>query len=91
MKRDFVSLAAVLILALFAVGAVWVLPSHAEPSRFYPYTGLVLHVEDGLKPRPWAELGTSYSLGRLAPSVTGQLALNGQFTVGADIRLRYKF
>ncbi len=64
-------------------------PAHSE-TRFYPYLGAVYHAESGLAGRTWAEIGTSYSLGRIAPSVTGSFALSDKPAVGIDFRVRIK-
>ena len=90
MKRDVVAIVVVLLVALAAAVAVSVRTAHAE-SRFYPYMGLNLHAESGLAPRPWLEAGTAFSAGRIAPSVTGSLALDGQAAVAIDFRVRFKF
>lgn len=76
---------------LLAVCAVIVLAGEAgAQSRLYPYTGLNWHAESGLAPRAWLEAGTSYSLGRIAPSITGSFALSGGSAVAVDFRVRVK-
>lgn len=89
MKRDLLPFVIVLFLVVFVWAAAWVIPARAE-SRLYPYAGLVYHAESGLTPRPWLEAGTSVSLGRFAPSITGQFALAGQSAVAVDFRVRVK-
>ena len=92
MRRDAIYISIALWSLIIAVVAILILPpekAHAD-SRLYPYLGAVWHAESGLTGRTWAEIGTSYSLGRLAPSVTGQFALSGQPAVGLDVRLRIK-
>jgi len=90
MKRDAVAIAAVLWFAIIAILAVWLRPTMAHADRLYPYLGATWHTESGLTGRTWAEVGTSYSLGRIAPSVTGQFALSGKPAVGFDVRIRIK-
>lgn len=78
-------------LVVFLAAAALAVASGAQAeSRLYPYLGAVYHTESGLAGRTWAELGTSYSLGRLAPSVTGSFALQGKPAVGLDFRVRVK-
>lgn len=89
-RGDLVSLAAVLLLTLFAVGAVWVLPSHAEESRIYPFAGAAYRFETGLYPRLYIEGGAAYSLGPIAPSLTLQVPVTGKLAVGGELRLRIK-
>ncbi len=94
-RRDTVAITVVLwflIVVVLVVGCGIFKPrrANAEPSRFYPYCGAVYHAESGLAGRTWAEIGTSYSLGRIAPSVTGSFALSDKPAVGIDFRVRIK-
>ncbi len=85
------AIAAVMLLTIFAVGAILLLPlkAHAD-SRLYPAVGLRYRMEDSESPRLRAELGTAFSAGRLAPSVYGTLGLNGKLTPGLELCVRYR-
>ncbi len=87
-----VALAAVLLLAIFAMGALLLLPlkAHAEPSRLYPYTGLRYRMQDGEAPKVRAEFGVACSLGRFAPSLTASAGLDSKWSPGLDVGLRFK-
>lgn len=92
MKRD-IDAGFFLIVAIMAYGFMAMLnirPAHSEPSRLYPYMGTVYRMEDGLSPRMWAEVGSAYSLGPLAPSVTLQAPLSGKFAPAVEVRVRVK-
>jgi len=86
-----VAIAAVLLITLFAVGVVLLMPlkAHAD-SRLYPAVGLRYRMEQSESPRLRAELGTAYSVGRLAPSVYGTCALNGKLSPGVELCVRYR-
>lgn len=91
MKRDVVLIAALLIIAAFFAAAIWLMPLPAHASdRVYPYVGAVYRIEDGLHPRPWLEGGAAYSLGPIAPSLTLQVPVSGQFAPAVELRLRIK-
>lgn len=92
MKRDTVLILVLLFVAAVIAVAIWLmpLPAHAEGSRLYPYAGAVYRIEDGLHPRPWLEGGAAYSLGPLAPSLTLQVPVSGQFAPAVELRLRIK-
>lgn len=92
MKRDdLVVIAALGFILLFALGVVWLmpLPAHAE-SRVYPFVGAMYRVETGLAPRPWLEGGAAVSYGPIAPSLTLQIPVTGQFSPGVEFRVRVK-
>lgn len=90
MKRDNVLVAAVLLLTLFAVGVVWIVPSHAE-DRIYPFAGAMYRFETGVNPRLYFESGAALSLGPVAPSFTLQVPVTGKIAVGGELRVRMKF
>lgn len=83
-----VFVAGLALLCLLALGR----PAHAE-SRIYPFAGPMYRFESGQSARLWGEVGAAYSLGRIAPSVTGQLAVpeaGRKGAVGVEFRLRVK-
>lgn len=89
-----VALAAVLLLAIFAMGVIVLAPlkAHAD-SRFYPYAELSYRFESAKEPRPWASLGCPMSFGRLAPSASIGIApaAHGEpWAVRGDLTLRLK-
>lgn len=91
MKRD-IDLGFFLIVAIVAYGflAMLNLPAHSA-DRIYPYTGLKYRVQESEAPVLRAELGAAYSLGPIAPSLTGSVALNGKLSPGLEIGLRVRF
>lgn len=89
MKSDKVALAAIGILTLFALGAAWIVPSHAD--RLYPTLDLRYRVQESQAPQLRAGPGLALSLGRFAPSIKTSVGLNGKLSPGFDATLSYKF
>lgn len=89
MRRDTVAIAAVLMLAMIMAGLIWTIPARAD-TRLYPYAGLKYRMQDSERPRLRAELGTAFSAGRFAPSVTGSLGLSGSLSPGLEVGLRVR-
>lgn len=91
MKKDTVAVVAILWVAAFFGAVLWLYPvrAHAD-SRVYPYVGIRYRIESSEAPKARAEIGAAFSAGRLAPAVTGSVALNGRFSPGVDLSLRWR-